>query len=84
MNWMSFFIFLVSVLTDIVFFISTPSPGIFPGTFLQLANSSKDSILNWLMKLNLFMFFFFFVFETPLKYFSFYSPIFLLFGLDTY
>ena len=30
-------------------------PGIFPSTFLQPVNGSKNSILNWVMKLNLFM-----------------------------
>ena len=34
--------------------------GIFPSTFPQLVNSSKNSILNWVMKLNFFMFFSFF------------------------
>ena len=29
---------------------------IFPSTFLQLVSSSKNWILNWVMKLNLFMF----------------------------
>ena len=41
-------------------------------------NGSKNSILNWVMKLSLFMFFvFFFGFETPLKDFQFYSYILL-------
>ena len=52
--------------------------GIFPNTFLQLVNDSKNSILNWVIKLNLFMCFCsFFVFETPLKDFPFYSSILL-------
>ena len=52
--------------------------GIFPSTFLQPVNGSKNSILNRVMKFNLFMcFFFFFVFETPLNDFPFYSPILL-------
>ena len=34
-------------------------------------------ILNWVMKLNLCVFFFFFVFETPLKDFQCFSPILL-------
>ena len=38
--------------------------GIFLSTFLQLVNGSKNSILNWVVKLNLFMCFFF---EKPLK-----------------
>ena len=53
------------------------SAGIFPHAFLQLVNGSKNSILNWVMKLSLFMCFFFFFFETPLKGFPFYSPIIL-------
>ena len=56
--------------------ISNGLSGIFPSTFVQLINRSKNSILNWVLKLNLFMFFeFFFLFWKPLKYFSFYSPI---------
>ena len=51
--------------------------GIFPSTFLQPLNGSKNSILNGVTKLNLLMFFFFFVFETPLKDFPFYSTILL-------
>ena len=53
----------------------TNLPSIFPSSFLQLVNSSKNSILNWVMKHILFMFFFFFVFETPLEDFPFYSPM---------
>ena len=50
-------------------------PGIFSGTFLQPVNSTKNSILNWVMKLSLFMCFFSFLFcKYPWK----------LFGLDTY
>ena len=49
--------------------------GIFPNTFIQPVNGSKNSILNWVMELNLFMFLLFFFFEKPLKYFPFYSPI---------
>ena len=30
-----------------------PLPGIFPSTFLQTVNNSKNSILNWVIKLNL-------------------------------
>ena len=33
------------------------SSGIFPSTFMQLVNGSKNSILNWDMKLDLFMLF---------------------------
>ena len=36
-----------------------PVPGIFPSTSLQLVNGSKNSILNRVMKLSLFMCFFF-------------------------
>ena len=36
--------------------------GILPSTFLQLVNGSKNSILNWVMKLNLFIFFLLFFF----------------------
>ena len=54
---------------------------IFPSTFLQPVNGKKNSILNWVMKLNLFMCLqlnpFFFVFETSLKDFPFCSPILL-------
>ena len=32
--------------------------GIFPNTFLQLVNSGKNSVLNWVMKLNLFLIWF--------------------------
>ena len=45
--------------------------GIFPSTFLQPVNSSKNSILNWIIKLNLFMYIFF---VKPLKDF----PVYLL------
>ena len=54
--------------------------GIFPSTFKQPVNCSKNSILNWVMKFSLFMFFvclFVCFFLTPLKKFSFYSPIFI-------
>ena len=43
--------------------------GIFPSTFLQLVNGSKNSILNWVLKLNHFSC------SKCLKYFLFYSPI---------
>ena len=32
-------------------------PGFYPTTFLQPVNSSKNSIFNWVLKLNLFKFF---------------------------
>ena len=51
--------------------------GISSSNFLQLVNSSKNSILNWVVKLNSFMFFFSFFFLKHLKDFPFYSPIFL-------
>ena len=45
--------------------------GIFQSTFLQLVNGSKNSVLNWVMKLYLFMcFFFFFCFWNTLERFS--------------
>ena len=48
--------------------------GIFPSIFRKSLNSSKNSNLNGVMKLNLAMiFFFFFVFETPLKDFPFFA-----------
>ena len=53
--------------------------GIFPSTFLQLANRSKNSILNWVIKLNLFMCFFFF-FLKPWKIFHSINLLFLLFS----
>ena len=61
---------------------------IFPSTFLHPINGSKNSILNWLMKLNLFMcFFFFFCFLKhcrPWKIFHSIHLVFLFFGLVTY
>ena len=50
---------------------------IFPITFLQSVNGSKNPILNRVMKVNLFMCFFLFVFQTPFKDFPFYSPFLL-------
>ena len=41
----------------------------FSSTFLQLVNSSKNSTLNWVMKLNRF------ICSKSWKYFPFYSPI---------
>ena len=56
----------------------------FPGTFLQLVNGTKNSILKWVMKLNLFMCFFSFLFfKYPWKVFHSIHLFFLLFGLDT-
>ena len=47
---------------------------------LQPVIGSKNSILNWVMKLSLYMpIFFLFIFENPFKDFPFYSPIFLTF-----
>ena len=51
-------------------------PPIFISTFLQSLSGGKNSILNWVIQLDHFMYFFF-VFETPLKDFPFYSPILL-------
>ena len=45
------------------------SSGIFSSTFLQPVNGSKNSILNWVLKLNLF------ISSKALKDFLFYSPI---------
>ena len=47
------------------------TPGIFPSTFIQLVNGSKNSILNSVMKLNLFMCIFS---KKPLKIFPLYPP----------
>ena len=45
--------------------------GIFPSTFLQPVNGSKNSILNWVMKLSPFMcFYFYFLFLKHLERFS--------------
>ena len=58
--------------------------GIFPNTFLQPVNSSKSSILNWVMKLNLLMCFCFFLFlKHPWKIFHSILLFFLFFGLNT-
>ena len=47
---------------------------VFPSTFLQSANCSKKSILNWVYETQvLYIHFFFFVFDKPLKDFPFYS-----------
>ena len=48
---------------------------IFPSTFLQQENGSKNSILKWFIKLNFFMCFFLFCFWSTLERFPFYSPI---------
>ena len=55
-----------------IFLKRTIYSGIFLSTFLKSVKGSKNSILNWVMKLNLFMLFFFYVFETSLKDFPFY------------
>ena len=53
-------------------------PGIFPSTFLQPVNSSRNSNLELSCEIQfLHVLFSFFVFETPLKDFSFYSSILL-------
>ena len=49
--------------------------GIFPNTFIQPVNGSKNSILNELWNSISSCFFFCFFFEKPLKCFPFYSPI---------
>ena len=51
-------------------FYKKPKPGIFPSTFLQLVNGSKNLILNWVMKLSLFVFFVFFCFWNTFERFS--------------
>ena len=57
---------------------------IFPSTFLQPFNSSKNLILNGVMKLNLIMCSFSFLFlKQPWKIFH-SVCVFSLFGLDTY
>ena len=50
-------------------------------SFLQPVNGSKNSILNWVMKLNLFSFLFW---KHPWKIFHSILVFFLLFGFDTY
>ena len=58
---------------------------IFPSIFLQAVTGSKNSILNWIMKLNILMFFFCFLFfEKPWKIFHSIHLFLFLFGLDTY
>ena len=64
-------------------FDSTDCSGIFPNTFPQLVNGSKNSILNWVIKLNHFLFFCLFL-NYPWKIFHSIHLLFLLFGLDTY
>ena len=59
-------------------------PGIFPSTFPQPVNGSKNSILNWVMKLNLYMFFSSLFLKHPWKNFWSICLFFLLFGLNTY
>ena len=59
--------------------------GIFRSTFLQQVNGSKNSILNWVMKLNLFMCFFFLLFlKHSWQICHSIRLFFLLFDLDTY
>ena len=63
---------------------STHRHFIFPNTFLQPVNGSKNSILNWVIKLNLFMSFFSFLFlKHPWKIFHSILLFTLLFGLNT-
>ena len=50
--------------------------GIFPSTFLRPVNGSKNSILNWIMKLS-HVFFLFLVVEISLRDFPLYLPIIL-------
>ena len=58
---------------------------IFPSIFLEQENGSKNSILNWVMKLNFFMFFLFLFLKHLWKISqSIHLFFFLLFGLDTY
>ena len=74
----------ISIIDLLFSLLALNKSGIFPSTFLQPVNGSKNSILNWVMKLNLFMFFFLFVFfKHPWKIFYF-IHLFLMFALDTY
>ena len=45
----------------------TKNSGFYPSTFLQLVNGSKNSILNWVLKLNLFKSLHFFLVCLPRK-----------------
>ena len=54
--------------------------GIFLSTFLLPVNSSKESILNWVMKVNLFILFFFL--KHPWKNFQSIHSLFLCFDVD--
>ena len=56
--------------------------GIFPSTFLQPVDSSKNPVLNWVMNFNLLMSIFFL--KNPWKIFHYIHLFFLLFGVDTY
>ena len=55
--------------------------GIFPSTFLQPINSSKNSILNCYETQHFHVFMFVFVSEIPFKDFPLYSPILLTYSL---
>ena len=61
LHTMSGFWYLVCIYLCVTVGVSVWS-GILPSTFLQSVNGSKNSILNWVMKLNLFMFFLLFFF----------------------
>ena len=74
----------ISIIDLLFSLLALNKSGIFPSTFLQLVNGSKNSILNWVMKLNLFVFFLVCFFKHPWKIFYFIHLFFLIFGLDTY
>ena len=50
--------FIFDARKEILKFWLPPSPGFYPSTFLQPLNGSKNSILNWVLKPNLFKYFF--------------------------
>ena len=50
--------FIFDARKEILKFWLPPSPGFYPSTFLQPLNGSKNSILNWVLKPNLFKHFF--------------------------
>ena len=50
--------FIFDARKEILKFWLPPSPGFYPSTFLQPLNGSKNSILNWVLKTNLFKCFF--------------------------
>ena len=65
------------------------SAGFFPSTFLQSVNSCKNSILNWVLKLNFFkslqvLFFVYSSRKTLDGFFIFYTIVFALVSLKTY